>query len=84
MRLSEILRTDRVAAFQAAILDWADKVEQLEEALTEQLDKRGYAFRGRCDGVPDDIRRAFLALGTPCNEVDKKALAKKKESDDDR
>ena len=30
MKLSELMRTDRVGVFQAAILDWADRVEKLE------------------------------------------------------
>jgi len=50
------------------------KVAQLKESLKEQLSKRGYAFRGMCDAVPDDIRRAFIALDTPCDEIDKASL----------
>ncbi|NIN00527.1 MAG: hypothetical protein GTO24_21315 [candidate division Zixibacteria bacterium] len=46
----------------------------LKEALEEQLGIRGYAYRGRCDGVPDDVRRAFIAIGSPCDEIDKKHL----------
>ena len=30
MKLSEKMRTERIAAFQPAILDWADEVAQLE------------------------------------------------------
>ena len=52
---------------------------RLREALTEQLGKQGYAYRGRCDGVSDDIRRAFLALSTPCDDADRKALGDKEE-----
>ena len=32
--LSEIMRTERVAAFQPAILDWADKAAQLETNIS--------------------------------------------------
>jgi len=54
---------------------WAGKVAKLEEALTEQLGERGYCFRGRCDGVPEDIERAFNALGI-CTEEHKATLEK--------
>jgi len=47
--------------------------ERSREALTEQLNIRGYAFRGRCDGVPEDIERAFNALGI-CTEEHKASL----------
>ena len=43
------------------------EIEQLRDALTEQLDRRGFAFRGRCDAVPEDIERAFSAMGI-CTE----------------
>ena len=85
MRLSKRMRATKaeitwsVSRVNATIDMWADEVSQLEEALIEQLHERGYAFRGKCDGVPDDIRRAFIALGTPCDEIDEKALAEKKE-----
>lgn len=52
-------------------------IVDLENALTEQLLKQGYAFRGRCDGVPEDIERAFNALGI-CTEEHKAALEKEK------
>lgn len=51
-----------------------EQLQQAREALKEQLDLRGYAFRGKCDGVPNDVRRAFIAIGTPCDEIDKQAL----------
>ena len=53
----------------------AEHNQALRESLTEQLCKRGFAYRGgNCDGVPDDIRRAFIAVGLPCDEIDKVAL----------
>ena len=53
------------------------KQDALKEALEEQLLKRGFAYRGNCDGVPDDVRRGFIALGSPCDEIDKQALKKR-------
>jgi len=50
--------------------------KRLREALREQLNIRGYAYRGMCDAVPDDVRHAFIALGTPCDDIDKVSLAK--------
>ena len=50
------------------------EIEQLRDALTEQLDRRGWAFRGRCDNVPEDIERAFNAMGI-CTEEHKVFLA---------
>ena len=44
------------------------EIEQLRDALTEQLDRRGFAFRGRCDAVPEDIERAFSAMGICTDE----------------
>ncbi len=80
MRLSERMRHINMWLPEGGtIRDFADEVAQLEEALTEQLDKRGYAFRGNCDDVPDDVRRVFIAIGTPCDEIDKMALVEKEE-----
>jgi len=62
-------------AMRAEVAQLEAERERLREALTEQISElRGYAYRGRCDGVPDDIRRAFIALGTPCDDIDKAAL----------
>ena len=33
MKLSEKMRTERIAAFRPVILDWADEVAQLEDCL---------------------------------------------------
>ena len=68
--LSEQMRSWNIMEFYNVrkIVDaWADKVAKLEETLTEQLAERGYCFRGMCDGVPEDIERAFNALGI-CTE----------------
>jgi len=54
----------------------AKAVHELERVLIEQLGKRGYAFRGRCDSVPEDVERAFNALGI-CTEGHRTELAKK-------
>ena len=55
MKLSEKMRTERIAAFQPAILDWADEVAKLEEENEALRRRLGIDGDAEMDGETWDV-----------------------------